>query len=88
MNQQENMMLLETKIPFANLIKLHYDLLDPFKKSKFLGVNLFTLKISKSEAISTFKNLESKLKLPVNDMVRFNRSNIIDEICNELEMWN
>ena len=74
--------------PLPNLIKLHYDLMEPFKKSKFLGVNLLTLKMSKSEAISTFKNLESKLKLPVNDMVRFSNSNIIDKICKELEMWN
>ena len=74
--------------PLSNLIKLHYDLLELFKKSKFLGVNLLTLKISKSEAISTFKKLESELKLPVNDIVRFNGSNIIDKICNELEMWN
>ncbi len=77
------------KIPrLSNLIKLHYDLLKPFKKSKFLGINLLTLKISKCEAINTFKNLKNELNLPVSDMVRFSGSNIIDNICNELEMWN
>ena len=77
------------KIPsLASIMKMHCDLLRPFKNSKFLGVNLLTLKISKFEAINTFKNLKNELKLPVNDLVRFSGSNIIDRICNELEKWN
>ena len=55
-----------------------------YKMDDFIKLPFLETKVS----LLDFKNLKNELQLPIDDLVRFSRSNIIDRICNELEMWN
>ena len=62
------------------LINLHLDLLKPFKSSKFLGVNLLTLKMNNVKANKYIKDVSKKLNLPTTDLVRFDDNALINNI--------
>ena len=69
------------------LMKLHIDLLKPFKKSKFIGVNFLTLKLDKHTALDHCRNTSDRFGIPVTDMIRFKNSKFIDKIENVMEKW-
>ena len=71
------------KIPdIKELMQLHIDLMSPFKKSSFIGINLLTFEMGESIAKSTINEFESLYKLPTTDLIRFGDSNLIKSIYN------
>ncbi len=62
------------------LMDLHLALMRPFKKSKYLGVNLLTLKQNEKKAKMIKHSLSKKLNLPVTDIIRWNDEDFIDSI--------
>ena len=66
------------------LINIHLDLLKPFKNSKFLGINLLTLKMNNVKANKYIKDMGKKLNLPTTDLVRFDDNALINNILNEV----
>ena len=63
---------------------LHLSLMKNFKQSRFLGMNLLTLKMDEDTALKEIKNLENEHKLPTTDLVRFGDGKLIDRIEQEL----
>ena len=71
------------KIPdIKELMQLHIDLMSPFKRSSFIGINLLTFEMGESIAKNTINKFESLYKLPTTDLIRFGDSNLIKSIYN------
>jgi len=71
------------KIPdIKELIQLHIDLMSPFKRASFIGINLLTYEMGESIAKNTINEFESLYKLPTTDLIRFGDSNLIKSIYN------
>ena len=71
------------KIPdIKELMQLHIDLMSPFKRSSFIGINLLTFELGESIAKNTINEFESLYKLPTTDLIRFGDSNLIKSIYN------
>ena len=68
-------------------MQMYIDLLKPFKKSKFLGINLLSFVKNNEEARSEIKKLENTMKMPVTDLIRFGDRGIIRNILNALLEW-
>ena len=66
------------------LMDLYLDLMRPFKKTKYLGVNLLTLKLNDNEANQVKQTLSKKLELPVSDIVRWKDEKFINNIENSI----
>ena len=62
------------------LMELYLDLMRPFKDSKYLGVNLLTLKQSNNISKKIIDTLSSNLNLPVTDIIRWKDEKFIDHI--------
>ena len=62
------------------LMDLYLDLMRPFKDSKYLGVNLLTLKQSNNISKKIIDTLSSDLNMPVTDIIRWNDEKFIDHI--------
>ena len=62
------------------LMDLYLDLIRPFKESKYLGVNLLTLKQSNNMSKKIIDTLSSNLNLPVTDIIRWKDEKFIDHI--------
>ena len=67
-----------------DVMDLHLSLMKNFKQSRFLGMNLLTLKMDEDTALKEIKNLENEHKLPTTDLVRFGDGKLIDRIEQEL----
>ncbi len=67
-----------------SVMDLHISLMDNFKKSKFLGLNLLTLHMKEDVALKTIADLEEKFRMPVTDLVRFGDRKLIDNIVEEI----
>ena len=71
------------KIPdIKEFMQLHIDLMSPFKRSSFIGINLLTFEMGESLAKNTINEFESLYKLPTTDLIRFGDSNLIKSIYN------
>ena len=68
----------------GDVMDLHLLLMKNFKQSRFLGMNLLTLKMDEDLALKEIKNLENEHKLPTTDLVRFGDGKLIDRIEQEL----
>ena len=64
----------------GQLMDLYLDLMRPFKDSKYLGVNLLTLKQSNNMSKKIIDTLSSNLNLPVTDIIRWKDEKFIDHI--------
>tara|TARA_B100000242_G_scaffold234039_1_gene173939 strand:+ start:784 stop:1815 length:1032 start_codon:yes stop_codon:yes gene_type:complete len=62
------------------LMDLYLDLMRPFKNSKYLGVNLLTLKQNENISKKEVNSLSKDLGLPVTDIIRWNNAKFIDHI--------
>ena len=71
------------KIPdIKELMQLHIDLMSPFKRASFIGINLLTYEMGESIAKNKINEFESLYKLPTTDLIRFGDSNLIESIYN------
>jgi uncharacterized NAD-dependent epimerase/dehydratase family protein len=66
---------------------LHIKLMQPFKPSRFLGVNLLTLQDSEPVARRTIRELERTLGIPVTDLIRFGDGELLTSIETALKQW-
>ena len=68
----------------GEVMDLHLSLMKHFKSSKFLGINLLTLKMPENLAIEKIEKIEEQYNLPATDLIRFGDGELIDSIENEL----
>lgn len=79
-----------TDYPMVDLqfsMELHLKLMEPFKHSRFLGVNLLTFQDPEPIARRTIQDLENSLRLPVTDLIRFGDGPLLTAIENALNSW-
>ena len=62
------------------LMNMYLDLLKPFKNSKFIGINLLTLKLTESESKNIINYLYNEFNIPVTDLIRYESEMFINEI--------
>ena len=76
--------VLDHLIPDINdLIQLHLDLMIPFRKTRFLGINLLTFAIDEQNAYNVIIEYEKEFGLATTDLVRFGDRgliNVIDDV--------
>ena len=76
--------VLDHPIPDINdLIQLHLDLMIPFRKTRFLGINLLTFAIDEQNANNVIIEYEKEFGLATTDLVRFGDRgliNVIDDV--------
>lgn len=70
---------------FSSIIKLHEMVVGFYKKSKIIGMNLITNNASEKDALREIKKLERKLKIPVDDTVRFGAEKLADAVLKYFE---
>ena len=69
------------------LMNIHLDLLNPFKESRFLGMNFLTLKMDDEMAEQTCSTAHEQYNIPVTDLVRFESEELIDSIETAIDAW-
>jgi len=80
--------VLDHPIPdLKELMNMHMDLLNPFKKSRFLGMNFLTLKMDDELAVQTCSTAHEQYNIPVTDLVRFGGEELIDSIETAIDAW-
>jgi uncharacterized NAD-dependent epimerase/dehydratase family protein len=75
-------------VDFTKALQLHLDLLNPFKPSTFVGINLLTLNLSEEDAKKVCVEYENIYNLPATDLIRFGEGKLTEHIENELKNWN
>ena len=70
---------------FKSIIKLHEMVVGFYKKSRVIGMNLITDNVPEDEALKEIKRMERKLKMPVDDTVRFGGEKLADVILKYFE---
>lgn len=77
------------KIPeIKDMMQIYIDLLKPFKKSKFLGFNLLTFKMSDDDALKEISSFKNEFNMPATDLVRFKDSGLVESIYENIDKWN
>ncbi len=70
--------------PMRTLLDIHLALMKPFKRSKYIGMNLLTHAMTEDEARETVREYEERYGIPANDIVRFGADNIMARIVREI----
>lgn len=70
-----------------DLMKIHIDLLKPFKSSQFVGINYLTLKYHDELALDICNSAKNQFQLPVSDIVRFGGHDLIKSIETLILSW-
>jgi len=70
---------------FESIIKLHEMVVGLYKKSRVIGMNLITENVPEEDALKEIRKLERKLKMPVDDTVRFGGEKLADIILKYFE---
>jgi uncharacterized NAD-dependent epimerase/dehydratase family protein len=68
-----------------SIIKLHEMVVGFYKKSIVIAMNLITNKVSEEEALKEIKKIEKKLKMPVDDTVRFGAEKLANAVLKYFE---
>ena len=63
-----------------DFIKLHIDLMAPFKNTSFLGINLLTFSMGEEDAKKMISRFKSLYNLPTTDLVRFGNAKLVSSI--------
>ena len=64
----------------GSFMKLHLDLMAPFKKTSFLGINLITFNKNEEEARKQVNYFQTNYDLPTTDLIRFGNRDLIGAI--------
>ena len=64
----------------GSFMKLHIDLMAPFKKTSFLGINLITFNKNQEEAREQVNYFQTNYDLPTTDLIRFGNRDLIGAI--------
>jgi len=70
---------------FESIIKLHEMVVGLYKKSRVIGMNLITENVPEEDALKEIRKLERKLKMSVDDTVRFGGEKLADVILKYFE---
>lgn len=70
-----------------NLMKLHLNLLSPFKSSIFVGFNLLTYKLDEKSALELLDTFAEQYNLPATDLIRFGNRGLINHLEKVIETW-
>ena len=62
------------------LMNMYLDLLKPFKNTKFIGINLLTIKLTESESKNIINQFYEEFNIPVTDLIRYESEMFINEI--------
>tara|TARA_Y100001970_G_scaffold283097_1_gene397456 strand:- start:652 stop:1683 length:1032 start_codon:yes stop_codon:yes gene_type:complete len=62
------------------LMDMYINLLKPFKNTKFIGVNLLTIKLTESETKNIINQFYEEFNIPVTDLIRYGSEIFINEI--------
>ena len=71
--------------PLPNIkefMQLHIDLMSPFKKTSFIGINLLTYEMNDKEASNIISVFETMYNLPTTDLIRFGDAGLIKSMYN------
>ena len=71
--------------PLPNIkefMQLHIDLMSPFKKTSFIGINLLTYEMNDEEASNIISDYEILYNLPTTDLIRFGDAGMIKSVYN------
>ena len=71
--------------PLPNIkefMQLHIDLMSPFKKTSFIGINLLTYEMNDEEASNIISDYETLYNLPTTDLIRFGDAGMINSVYN------
>ena len=69
----------------GSFMKLHIDLMAPFKKASFLGINLITFNKNEEEARKQVNYFQTNYDLPTTDLIRFGNRDLIGAIKDAIE---
>jgi len=69
----------------GSFMKLHIDLMTPFKNTTFLGINLLTYNKNEEEALKQVNYFQTNYDLPTTDLIRFGNRDLIGAIKNAIE---
>jgi len=69
----------------GSFMKLHIDLMAPFKKTIFLGINLLTYDKNEQEALDQVNYFKTNYNLPTTDLIRFGDRDLIVAIKDAIE---
>ena len=69
----------------GSFMKLHIDLMAPFKKTIFLGINLLTYDKNEEEALDQVNYFKTNYNLPTTDLIRFGDRDLIVAIKDAIE---
>ena len=64
----------------GSFMKIHIDLMAPFKKTTFLGINLLTYNKNEEEAREQINYFHTNYDLPTTDLIRFGNRDLIGAI--------
>ena len=64
----------------GSFMKLHIDIMAPFKKTSFLGINLITFNKNEEEAREQVNYFQTNYDLPTTDLIRFGNRDLIGVI--------
>ena len=72
-----------TDYPMATMrlvMDMHLDLMSNFKKSKFIGINLLTLKLSDEDAKKEIDKVKEEYSMATTDLIRYGSNELIETI--------
>ena len=69
----------------GSFMKLHIDLMAPFKNTTFLGINLLTYNKNEKEALKQVNYFQTNYDLPTTDLIRFGNRDLIAAIKDAIE---
>ena len=69
----------------GSFMKLHIDLMAPFKNTTFLGINLLTYNKNEDEACEQVNYFQTNYDLPTTDLIRFGNRDLIGAIKGAIE---
>jgi len=69
----------------GSFMKLHIDLMAPFKETIFLGINLLTYDKNEEEALNQVNYFKTNYNLPTTDLIRFGNRDLIVAIKDAIE---
>ena len=72
-----------TDYPIATMrlvMDMHLDLMSNFKKSKFIGINLLTFKLSDEDAKKEIDKVKEEYSMATTDLIRYGSNELIETI--------
>ncbi len=83
-----NLDVAKWKIPkIKALMKIHLELLKPFKNCSFLGINLLTHRMGDKESKEIINSIFDEFSIPVADLIRFEDNQLVNKIEKAIDTW-